>query len=400
MKILFINRYFYNAGGAEVHFFNLRELLKANGYLVIDFSMRDPRNFDSPFKDYFIDHINFGGNESIVERGVHLLYNIEAKNKLEQLIKKEKPDIAHLHNWCYHLSPSILRALQKYEIPTVQTLHDAKLICPNQTLYRNGEICEKCKKHKYYQTIFNKCVRNRVFPSLGVSIEQYWYRFYLRFIKDIDAYISPSHFLINKCKEWGIKKRIYHLPNYVDLEEYQPSYENGGYILFVGNVDHYKGIMTLIEAIKDLPEVRLLIVGSGRLNSEIENLGLTNIEILGYRPHNDVVNILRAARFTVVPSECYDNFPFAVLESMAMGKPVIGSNLGGIPETIDDGNTGYIFKNKDSSQLKEIIKKLYYNEELIEKLGRNARRVVEEKYSKETYLEKLLQIYDSLLNEN
>ena len=108
MRILLINRYFYNAGGAETHFFNLRELLKANGYLVIDFSMRDPRNFDSPFKDYFIDQVDFDANESIVERGVHLLYNIEAKNKLEQLIKKEKPDIAHLHNWCYFLSPRIL----------------------------------------------------------------------------------------------------------------------------------------------------------------------------------------------------------------------------------------------------------------------------------------------------
>lgn len=397
MKILLVNKFFYIAGGAETYFFNLRDLLTRNGHQVIDFSMNDQRNFDSAQKSYFINQIDFNNNQKAFSKEAHILYSLEAKKKLEELIKKEKPEIAHLHNWYYHLSPSILGVLKKYKIPIVQTLHDYKIVCPNTRLYVNGKVCEKCKRHKYYQAVFNKCVHNSFLPSLGACIEQYWYKSYLKFVNDVDVYISPSKYFINKCQEWGVKNKIYHIPNYINFEKYQPSFTLDDYILFVGNLDPYKGIMTLIEAIKSMPEVKLKIIGTGELKDKILELGLNNVQLLGRLPHEKVLEYLKNAQFTVVPSEMHDNFPFAVLESMAMGKPSIGSDLGGIPELILNGETGYIFKYKNSDQLKQLIQKLYNNKEEIERMGRNARRIVEQKYTQENHYRSLIEIYNSLM---
>jgi len=172
MKILLIHKFFYKAGGAEVAVFELAKLLRQNGHQVIDFSMQDPKNEPSAYSDYFIENINFNKREGLLKdlkKVFKLFYNLEAQKKLAALIKKEKPDLAHVHNVSFYLTPSIFFTLKKMGIPTVRTLHDFKLICPNTLLFTQNQVCERCKKHKYYNCYKYRCIKkDPVFSFLGM----------------------------------------------------------------------------------------------------------------------------------------------------------------------------------------------------------------------------------------
>ena len=181
MRILQINKFFYRRGGADIHFLDLGRLLESHGHEVIHFSAVDSRNEPSPYSKYFIPSIDLRARHGLLgglKVAGHILYSTIAARKFEQLIKDTKPDIAHLHNIYRHLSPSILPVLKKYKIPVVMTLHDYKMICPNYKLYTQGAVCERCRKHKYYQAIFHRCIFDKTMPSamaaLEMSVHKIW----------------------------------------------------------------------------------------------------------------------------------------------------------------------------------------------------------------------------------
>ena len=203
MKILQINKFFYIRGGSERVFFDTIRILEEQEHDVINFSMKDEKNFPSKYSDFFIENVDFTKKRGIVEdfpKAMHFLYSWEAKRKLEKLILQEKPDIAHLHNFTHQLTVSVLSVLEKYNIPVVQTLHDYQMICPNARMFTHGKICERCKSVRFYNVVPNKCVQYSYGPSVLSCLDLYLQRVFGLYKERISSFIAPSKFMVKKTK--------------------------------------------------------------------------------------------------------------------------------------------------------------------------------------------------------
>ena len=405
MNILSVNKYFFLKGGAETYYFSLNKLLQDKGYHVTAFSMKNDKNAGSPFENYFVDAIDYDEKNIFkkIKYASKLIYSFEAKKKIGQLIRDSRPDLAHLQNFYHQLSPSILKEIKKHNIPIVFTAHDLKLLCPNYQLLCKGEICEKCKGHHYVQCVRNKCMKNSTAASLIGMTEMYFHRM-LKSYQNIDVIITPSAFYRSKFIEFGFSpEKIVHIPNFVDAGCYTPNYCSNGYIAYIGRLSKEKGILTLIKAMKSLKNTDLYIIGDGPLRPElkknIDEMGMSNIKLLGFKSGQELDSLIRNCAMTVLPSEWYENAPLSVLEAMACGKPVIGADIGGIPELVQHGKTGLIFEPGNSEQLSERLMDLCSNPQKVVEMGKKARRRVEKDFSKEEHFEKIEAIYKRLLKK-
>jgi glycosyltransferase involved in cell wall biosynthesis len=405
MKILIVNKFFYPKGGSETYMFSLSALLRQAGHQVMEFSMQSEKNLPAAYSQYFIKPIDFNKKEGLLRdlvKACHLLYSTEAKKKLEQLIQKERPDIAHLHNFNFQLTPSILRVFNKYNIPVVWTLHDYKVICPNYRLFTQGAVCERCKVYKYYNCFTHKCLKNSWSLSFLAMLEMYLHKMILRSYGIISCYIAPSKFLAAKVLDWQLPKNKIKQSYYcLDLAKFKPAEAVGDGLVYVGRLVEEKGILTLLEAMKQMPGINLKIAGAGSQMQEIERLiessGLANVQLVGHKSGQELINLVSQAKLVIEPSVWYENNPLAILEAFALGKPVIGSALGGIPELVKDGQTGYLFKPGSASDLAQNIKNFYYNDELILQMGKNCRIWVEKNCEPQKHLEEILKIYNEVL---
>lgn len=405
MKILMVNKFFYIKGGSETYYFSLKKLLEQNGHEVIDFSMQDEKNFESKYSKFFVEGVDYNKKQSIfskIKAGMKIIYSLEAKRKLEKLIKETKPDIAHLHIFQHQLSLSILDVLKKYNIPIVYTAHDLKIICPNYKMLTNGQVCEKCKGEKYYNCLKNKCIKDSTVKSAIGMIEAYVNKWRKAYDK-IDYIITPSKFYKDKFIEFGIDaNKVTHIPNFLTEENIDyDKLEEQDYYLYFGRLSEEKGIMTLIKAVQEA-NVKLKIVGTGPLKEEIEKYvsenKLTNIEILGFKSGKELYTIVANSKCVVLPSEWYENGPYSAIEALKLGRPLIGSDLGGIPELIDEGENGYIFKNANILNLKNIINQVedldLLQQENMSKKSKEKFKLV---YAGKKHLELLLDIYNNVL---
>jgi glycosyltransferase involved in cell wall biosynthesis len=406
MKILQINKFFYRRGGAEAYMLDLSAYLRAQGHEVIEFSMQHPNNLASPYSHYFIKNIDLSKREGFFKdifKAGHLLYSRAAAKNLEALIKAEKPDIAHLHNFYFQLTPSILRILKKYRIPMVWTMHDYKLICPNYKLFTQGQVCERCKQYKYYNCFKFKCLKNNRAFSLLATLESYLHNWFLKSYGLIDLYISPSKFLQAKVSQWGIEPaKVKQLYNFINLADFKPAEEVGDGLLYFGRLAEEKGLMTLLVAAKELPEIKLTIVGTGPLKKQIEQYSqdnkLANVKLIGHTTGQPLYDLIKQARLVILPSIWYENNPISVLEAMALAKPVIGSNLGGIPELVLDKQTGWLFQPGQTADLVRIIKTNYSQIEQLKLMGLAGRGFVEKHCQAQSHYQQLMLIYRQLLN--
>lgn len=411
MKILHISNFYYNRGGDCTYLLSLMELLNKKGHKNIIFSMKHHQNIASEYSRYFTSHINyveelkriniFAGLKVILRA----IFSFEARDRIEQLIRDEKPDIAHIQSLHHHLTHSILYPLKKYNIPIVWTLHDYALICPNTLFLSHGQICEKCRKKKYYWSIFERCKKDSLGASAVAMIETTLHRI-MNIYDCVDVFITPSDFLRNKLIEYGIEERkIVRVNNFIDSNLCIGEKESENYSLFVGRLSSEKGIRTLIDAIVKLNSVKLKIVGDGVLKDELKFYvnSITNnnylIEFLEHKSRLEVIEMIKKCNFVVLPSECYENFPFAVLEAFACGKPVIGSRIGGIPELVRDNNTGLTFEPGNSDDLAAKINYLENNPGEIGRMGMNARQFVQEELNSEKHYERLMYLYNSVISK-
>ncbi|MCJ7459509.1 MAG: glycosyltransferase family 4 protein [candidate division Zixibacteria bacterium] len=405
MKILFVNKYYHPSGGPEKVILQYQEKLESLGDKVILFSMQHPKNLATPYSRYFVCNVDYNGSSSFIDKtrmALNMFYSLEAKKKMELLLVEEKPDLAHLHNIYHQISPSILPVLKKKNIPVVMTLHDFKLLCPNYTFLRNGDPCESCEGKHFYKAVIHKCVKDSYWKSLVCSLEMYFHRFLKIYQDCVDAFIVLSEFSRDRFIKYGVpEEKIFYLPNYISVSGYSPRLLSQDYILFFGRLEHKNGIETLIKAMKHLPEVRLKVAGEGEmrryLDAYVKQEKLENISFLNFVTSEKLNQLIANSFFTVFPNHAYHLCPMSILESFAFGKPVIGSNLGSVPELIEDGINGLLFEPKNVEELAEKIKYLYHHPLLAEKMGMAAREKVEEKYSEEEYYKKLLGLYDSLI---
>ena len=288
LKILQINPYYSRRSGSELYVFNVSSLLEKYGHKIIPFAMQHEENRPSSYARYFVENIDY---ENVMKRnflekirtGLKAIYSFEACNKLLKLIRRENPDLAHLHKINNTLTPSILYALKKKDIPVVQTLHDYRLVCPSYSMYdpNRFEVCEACKGHRYYNAVKRKCQKSSSLVGLNIAIESYLYHLLRTYQRKIDLFISPSSFLMEKMIEFGVNRdKIVHIPNFVKSNEYNPNFDNSGYILYFGRIERHKGMKTLIEAVKNVKNSTLYIAGEGNYRHYLEEYVRQN-HILG-----------------------------------------------------------------------------------------------------------------------
>lgn len=399
MKILQINKYFYRKGGAETVFFNTIKLLEQHNHIVVPFCLKNDKNENSPYESYFVNYPELSESTTIekIKNIKAFFYNKEAAKKLEQLIIKEKPDIAHIHLMFNSLSVSILPILKKYNIPTVMSVHDYRLVCPAYTLTDGkGNFCERCKEREYINCILHLCSKRNLINSTMLCVDSYFRTLFIPPIKYIDKFIFVSKFSMNKHIhiDGRFKYKCTSLYNFTPvIKNYEPI--KGNYILFFGRISEEKGIITLLNAIRNLPAIKLKLAGTGPLLDILKNVSPPNAEFVGFKQGDELKELIHNASFVIVPSECYENNPMTIIESYAIGTPVIGSDLGGIPELIEVNQTGYVFEPKSIMSLQDAINNALQISDLkYVEMSNNCKKFAHDNFSEESHYQKLMEIYN------
>lgn len=407
MKILQIHKYHHPLGGAETYYLELSKLLRKKGHEVAHFSMHHKKNLPSRWSKYFLENISFKNvyPKDSLRVFRRMIYSFEAKRKIASLLDEFHPDIAHVHNIYYHISPSILTELKRRGIPVVYTVHDYHLLTPNVVFYHNGSICEISKKRKFYKAVFHKCVADSYFASFAPAITLQIQHFLGLYEKNVDYFIAPSRFMREKLIEYGFdRKKIIYLPNFVDTDNFQktPIKTKGGYVLFFGQLLEHKGVQVLIKAAAKTPDIEYKIAGNGKYKKTLIGLArkyrLKNVEFLGKLEGKKLENVISRARFCVLPSLWPENCPMTILEAFSLKKTVIASNIGGIPEIVEDGKNGLLFEAGDSNELTEKILFLWNNPKLSIKIGGAGRRTVADSFGPEKHYRRLTMIYKKSIN--
>ncbi len=403
VRVLAVNKFFYVRGGCERYFFDLEELLRSRGIEVRHFSMAHPRNRPSQDSKFFVTEVDFESAGSFgdrVRKGLRVVYSGEAKRAFQSVVEDARPDLVHLHNIAHQLSPSILHSLKRGGRPAVQTLHDYKLICPVYVLMRNGATCEDCNGGRFYNVALKGCHPGGRTAGLAAAAEMYLHRVVLKSYDAVGLFICPSRFLMKKMIEFGIdEKRLTHLPYFIPVEDYEPRPKREGYYVFAGRLSREKGLRTLLEAASMVPEVKLMVLGEGPLEAELKSRFGSEpwVEFRGYLGGAELRDTLSHAAFSVVPSEWYENLPLTVMESFALGVPVIASRMGGLPEMVRGGETGLLFDPGNAEDLASAIAWLAGHPDECMEMGRRAREFAEREYSPESHYPRLIEAYKRVL---
>ena len=386
MKILLANKFYYRRGGDCIYMLNLEQLLKAHGHEVAVFAMDYPENLDTPWKKYFPKTM------SKVKAFTRPFGDGETKRKFSQLLDDFQPDVVHLNNIHTQLSPVIAELAHGYGCRVVWTLHDYKLLCPRYDCLReiSGKLanCELCFNGNKKACLEYKCMKGSKLASfIGYREAVTWNR--ERLEKATDVFVCPSQFMADKMVQGGFEKRkMKTICNFIDVEKCRFSNtertENTEkYYCFIGRLSHEKGARTLIEAANQLP-YRLVVIGGGPLMDELKAVAKDNVEFVGFKQWDDIKQLVGKARFSVIPSEWYENNPLSVIEAQCLGTPVLGANIGGIPEL-----TEYTFVSGNVEDLKEKIEGMWnatfdYNKLASESMAR---------YDAESYYRQIMEVY-------
>jgi glycosyltransferase involved in cell wall biosynthesis len=399
-------KYHYRRGGDSVYMFNLSDLLRSRGHRVAHFSMRHPKNVESDYSDYFTSELDYPAllSQGSVAAGMKVLarsvYNREARAGISNLLDDFSPDIAHFHNIHDHLTTSIIGPLHERGVPVVWTLHDYRPVCPNSNLLSGKEICERCLPGKFYNVLLHRCKKNSAAASFVSMLAGYSDRLRNPYTR-VGRFIAPSSFMKRKLSEGGLPpEKITVLPNFMDTSGYGRSKEEGDYVVYFGRLSYEKGIDTLIRAFSGTELSRLVIAGEGPERKRLESLAAEcdgrRVEFAGHLAGNGLRRLVASSKFVVLPSRWYENLPFSVMESMAAGKPVIASDIGGIPEMVEHGVTGLLFPPEDEERLEEAMRKLLSDPGLRIRMGEAARERAKRLYNSEVHYRGIIDIYHDL----
>lgn len=402
-KLLSINSYYYRRGGAEVVFLEQNRLLQDIGWQIIPFAMQHPKNFRSEWESYFVDEIEFGGNYSLGQKilmASKVIHSFEARRKISELIEVTQPSVAHAHNVYHHLSPSIFSALKAHKIPTVMTLHDLKLACPAYKMLTHDGICERCKTGAIWNVVQHRCIKDSLILSSVILMETALQRLLGSYANNIDRFVVPSRFYLEKMVEWGWpRERFAYIPNFVDLDHLQPRGEPGEAFVYFGRLGPEKGLGTFVRAIASAGAAGW-IVGTGpeeeRLRHLVKETG-ANVEFLGYRTGESLFDIIRNSKAVVLPSEWYENGPMSIMEAYALERPVIGANIGGIPELICENETGALFSSGNVDALAECLRRFTnMSKASVLAMGKAGRNWMRQDFTDIRYRERILALYKEM----
>lgn len=398
MKILMINKFLYPNGGSESYIFRLGEYLEKIGHEVQYFGMEHDGRCVGNNANQYTSQMDFhnGSMLSKITYPIKTIYSSEARKKIRKVLDDFSPDVCHLNNFNYQLTPSVILEIKKWEKDTgkkckiIYTAHDYQLVCPNhmcRTVTDNVN-CEACFGNKFVNCAKKKCIHGSTVKSIiGMTEAYYWNS--NKVYKNIDTIICCSNFMKSKLDSNPIfKSKTIALHNFVNPVSCGKKSEKK-YVLYFGRYAEEKGVHTLLKVCQQLPNIKFIFAGSGPLEDDLN--GIKNVENVGFKTGNDLNELISGAAFSIYPSEWYENCPFSVMESQMFGTPVIGANIGGIPELIKNGETGELFESGNESDLAEKIQKLWNDEELLKSYSANCKNTKFDNV--EQYTEKLLKIY-------
>jgi glycosyltransferase involved in cell wall biosynthesis len=371
MKILLVHDFYQQFGGEDASVLAEKELLEGHGETLTLFT-----RYNTDINDYSAwNKLTFP---------IHVIHSPRTIGEINTIVREFRPDTAYIHNVFPLISPSVYTALTSHGVPSVQVIHDFRFLCPNGWFYTQGHICERCKHGNYLNALRYRCFRNSYFLSAlyGASIFASRYK---GLLENMTAFICPTEFSKDKLLEVGVAEdRIFIKPHFIDASRVEPRPGQGDYVLYLGRLSGEKGLWTLIRAFEQLPELKLKIAGTGPIESAlklyVKEKGLKNVEFLGFRQGQEKWKVLSDSLFIVVPSEWYETFCIVVLEGYAAGKPVIGSDLGGLPYVIENGKSGLLFEPGCVEGLLEMIIHLVNHCGERERMGRYGRKLVETHY--------------------
>ena len=397
-----INKFLYPNGGSETYIFKLGDYLKSQGHEVQYFGMEHEGRCVGNAVNAYTSDMDFHGGSKLAKLTYPLktIYSAEARKKIRLVLDDFKPDVCHINNFNYQLTPSIILEIQKWRkegnhCRIVFTAHDYQLICPNHMCNNpnTGKNCEKCLGGHFLNCIKGKCIHGSTAKStIGAMEATFWklngaYRY-------IDTIICCSEFLKRKMDSNPLfAEKTIAMHNFVDKVEWKET-EKKDYVLYFGRFSKEKGIETLIKVCKELPDIQFVFAGTGPLEDEINEI--QNTKNVGFQKGEALEKLIREALFSVYPSEWYENCPFSVMESQMYGTPVLGADIGGIPELIEANRTGELFESGNAQDLKNKIIKLYKNKDLANQYSLNCKDIHFDDI--ETYVEKLMPIYKGIEN--
>ncbi|MFA4845346.1 MAG: glycosyltransferase family 4 protein [Patescibacteria group bacterium] len=402
MKIIQAHKYYYLRSGVGRYLLDVSKRLEEQGHEIIPFAMVHQNNLPTPYARFFVSQVETERTrfdwQGLRTFG-RMLYSFEAKKKMKALVKEVHPDLCHVHNLYGQISPSILDTLHEEKVPVVMTVHDHHLVSPAYNVWAEG-----CGPQEVSSGIIRATFSRFHKDSLAASFAQVLafrlHRMLGIYERNVDLFLCPSVYMSRRLITAGFpsqKVRVLHNP--VDTQTIQPSYDHHGYFLFVGRLSSEKGCTTILRLARLLPEIPFKIVGNGPQQDFLERKGreLANVEFLGFRMGDTLQELYHGAIAVLIPSRVQDNFPFTALEAHASGKPVVGSDVGGMGEIVQDRVTGFLVKPLDLHGWSEAILRLYYDEDLQKRLSLAARERVERLFTIRAHNEQLMRLYEEAM---
>lgn len=400
MKVLMVNKFLYPKGGAETYMLELGAWLSRNGCELQYFGMADEKNTVSNELGLYTHPLDFHRKSpAVITYPARIIDSGEARRELSALIDRFHPDIIHFNNINFQLTPSVIEAAHAKGVRCVQTVHDLQMLCPNHLMYNvsTEAPCENCLTKGLTSCIKERCIHGSLIKSiLGAYEARYWERRNVYSL--VDRYICPSQFMESMLLKRDIYKgKTVFLRNFVSLSSPAAESEKGDYVLSFGRLSPEKGLRFVLAAARALPGIPFVIAGSGPLEDDCKTAEAEcpNVRFVGFKTGKALNDLIEGARFSLYPSVCYENCPMSILESQSLGTPVIASSLGGIPELVDDGNTGLIVDVK-SDAFPQAIDALYHDRERL--LEMSARCLALHGNGIDEYGKTMLGLYGSLVN--
>ena len=401
--LLSINTYHYPKGGSEIIYFANAALMERHGWTNSFYAMHHQNNLPCEDSQYFAEHVDFGASASLREKAVvagRIIYSREAREKLARLIETRRIDVAHAHNIYHHLSPSVLMELKARGIPVVMTVHDLKLACPAYTMRTGSAVCERCKGGRVWNVAIHRCIKGSVAMSGLIMVESAIHKALRIYARHIDRIVTPSAFYRKKLIEWGWSaEKLVHIPNFVSDAALPAATPGGDHLLYFGRLTPEKGIATLIRAAA-AAGIRVHIAGRGPQEEELRALAKSlgaPADFLGFLSGDALWAEVDAARAIVLPSEWYENSPMSVVEAFQRGKPLVGARIGGIPELILEGRTGWSFRAGDVADLaRALVQARDTAEAQLAEMAVACQHLVCRCYSENAYFEAMSALYEKL----
>lgn len=398
-----VNKFLFPNGGSETYIFKLGQALSDKGHEVQYFGMEHQGRIVGNHAESYTSSMDFHtGKLQKLLYPFKIIYSREARIKIRKVLEDFKPDIVHLNNFNFQITPSVIYEIRKWGknnnkyIPIVYTAHDYQWVCPNHMLLipSKNEKCFQCEGGKFINCTRNKCIHNSKIKSFLGTLEAQLYRTLNTYDK-VDMIICPSEFIKDKLATNPVlDKKLRVMYNFLDGKE-RPERQKKDYVLYFGRYTREKGVHTLMQVCQTLPDVNFVFAGTGELKKEFSAWG--NVRDVGFKSGDELTKLIAEARFSVFPSEWYENCPFSVMESQFYGTPVVASRIGGVPELLEEKVTGEMFEPGNVDDLKSKIESLWYNDSKLKAYTDNCRK---KKFdSVERYVEQLIEIYRSLGNE-